>query len=127
MADGTIDISDPAERESTRIRGFLAKVRPLKGCDVNDAYWDGRSLIESLAVAFEAEDADYHWDAANCASVLDFLAWVQPVKGSCFCNDNSRVNLTCGFHEILTFMADELRRVAPKAKARKRAAEVAHG
>lgn len=117
--------ADPSERESTLIRGFLAKVIPLKGCGVNDKYWVGRSLIESLAVAFDADDDDYHWNAADCAAVLDFFAWVQPVKGSCYCDDNSTVNTTCGFHEIIMFMAAELRRVARPAKARKR--EVAHG
>lgn len=48
--------------------------------------------------------------------------------GTCFCNDDSAVNATCGFHAILEFMRDELRRSAqPKVKGRKRTLEVAHG
>jgi hypothetical protein len=57
----------------------------------------------------------------QCATVLNLLHGTQPVKGSCFCNDNSRVNLTCGFHAILGFMEGELRSV-PKVKVHKSAA-----
>jgi hypothetical protein len=112
----------PEEREATRIRAFLAKVRPLSGNEVADSYWEGRSLIEGLALAFELADEDYHWDAINCAAVLAFLHSIEPVKGSCFCHDDSRVSLTCGFHAVLEFMADELRRQGAPAKKRKRAA-----
>jgi hypothetical protein len=117
----------PNERAGTRIRALLAITRPLSGNEVRDVYWEGRSLLEQLAVAFDAEDDRYHWDAIHCATVADFLTTIEPTDGNCFCNDPSDVNATCGFHVILDFMADELRRTAPKAKARKRAAEVAHG
>jgi hypothetical protein len=111
----------PEERESARIRAFLARVRPLIGNEVRECYWDGRALIEALALAFETEDESYHWSVADCATVADFISAVQPVKGTCFCNDDSRVNATCGFHEVLYFMQSELLRAA-KAKGRKRAA-----
>jgi hypothetical protein len=119
----------PEERESTRIRAFLAKVKPLSGttCGEYDEYWEGRSLIEGLALAFETGDDTYRWHALDCAAVVNFLHWIEPVNGSCFCNDDSRVNATCGFHAVLEFMADEMRRLAQKPKGRKRAAEVAHG
>ena len=112
----------PEERESTRIRAFLARVIPLKGCEVGEPYWEGRSLIQGLAVAFEAAYRGYHWDAGQCATVVDFLTWVQPIK--CYCkDDNSPVSAICGLHAILGFVADELRRSAPpKVKARRRAA-----
>lgn len=126
----------PEERESTRIRAFLAKVMPLNGGTFGESneYWEGRSLIEGLALAFDLADEDYHWDTINCATVLGFLSGIQPVKGSCFCHDNSDVNLTCGFHAVLGFMADELRLTSyvftghrPRAttKRRKRAVKVA--
>lgn len=114
--------------DSTYIRGFLAKVKPLEGCTVRDEYWEGRSLIERLALALEVNE-DCHWDATQCATVLDFLGLTQPVNGICFCNDGSysSTNATCGFHVILNFMRDEVRRLAPapKAKGRKPEAEVA--
>jgi hypothetical protein len=131
----------PEERDSNRIRAFLAKVKPLSGCTVGelDEYWQARSLIEQLALAYDVENENYHWDANECGMAVQFLHWIEPVKGSCFCNDRSRINLTCGFHAILQFIADQLfgfaarqiadevRRLAPKVKGRKRAAEVAHG
>jgi hypothetical protein len=111
----------PNERPGTRIRALLARTRPLTGNEVPDVYWEGRSLIEGLALAFDlAGDHyawDHHWDAINCATVLGFLSVIEPTAGNCFCNDQSDVNATCGFHVILDFMADELHR----------AAEVAHG
>jgi hypothetical protein len=126
------------------IRGFLAQVKPLEACEVDDEYFEGRSLIERLALALEANtDQDlplgegriaaaaknYQWDATQCATVLGFLTLIQPVKGVCFCNDPSYSihNATCGFHSILYFARDQVRRIAtPQPKARKRAAEVAH-
>ena len=126
MAKQTSDES-PNERAGTRIRALLARTRPLSGNEVPDVYWEGRSLIEGLALAFDLGDENYHWDAINCATVLEFLSAIEPTAGDCFCNDQSDVNATCGFDVILDFMADELRRVAPKQKGRKRAAEVAHG
>jgi len=62
-----------------------------------------------------------------------FLHSVEPTDGNCFCNDDSEINATSGFHptsgfhQILEFMESELRRLAPKAKGRKREVEVAHG
>jgi len=112
------------ESTGTRIRAFLAKVKPLDGVDVgeHDTYREGRALIEGLGLAWDLESDDYRWDAIECATVLNFLHWIQPVKGSCFCDDNSRVNATCGFHAILQFMADQLYRLAPQVKGHKRAA-----
>lgn len=120
----------PEEYESTRIRAFLAKVKPLEGCTIgeSDEYWEGRSLIERLALAREVNvnAKGYHWDAIECATVLHFLHSIQPVKGTCFCHDDSRVNATCGFHAILEFARDEVRRMAPpKPKARKRTSSAA--
>jgi hypothetical protein len=114
--------------ESTYIRALLAKTRPLSGSEIPDVYWEGRSLIECLALAFELADDDYHWDAINCATVLKFIGVIEPITGHCFCNDrsNSEVNATCGFHVILDFMAAELRRVVPQPRSRKRG-EAAHG
>lgn len=117
----------PNERPGTRIRALLARTRPLSGNEVPDVYWEGRSLVEGLALAFDLGDDRYRWNAINCATVLGFLSAIEPTAGNCFCNDPSDVNATCGFHVILDFMADEVRRAAPKQKARKRAAEVAHG
>jgi hypothetical protein len=120
--------AEPSEFESNRIRAFLSKVRPLSGVAETDKYWEGRSLIEQLALAFDVQDEAYHWDPMQCAAVLDFMHWIQPAKGTCFCNDDSVVNATCGLHVILAFAADEVRGLAPKAKERKRKrAAVAHG
>jgi hypothetical protein len=114
------------ERPGTRIRALLARTRPLTGNEVPDVYWEGRSLVESLALSYDVE-SDYSWGPSQCATVLEFLSAIEPTAGNCFCNDPLDVNATCGFHVILHFIADELRRLAPKAKGDKRAAEVAHG
>jgi hypothetical protein len=97
MPKQLVDAS-PAEREGTRIRAFLSKVRPLSGVEVNDVYWEARALIEQLALAFDLRDEAYRWDPMQCATVIDFMHWIQPAAGSCFCNDDSDVNATCGLH-----------------------------
>ena len=52
--------------KSTRIRALLARTRPLSGNEVPEVYyWEGRSLIEGLALAFDLGDDHYHWDAIN--------------------------------------------------------------
>jgi hypothetical protein len=86
-------------------------------------YWEGRSLIECLALAFELADDDYHWDAINCATVLKFIGVIEPITGHCFCNDRStsEVNATCGLHVILDFMAAPLQRVVPRPSRKGRA------
>jgi hypothetical protein len=121
----------PSERESTRIRAFLVRTKPLDGCTFGeqDEYWEARALLEQLALAYDMGTEDYHWDAVQCATVVDFLSWIEPVKGTCFCHDQIEelgVSTTCGFHVILQFAAEEMRRLAPKAKGRKRAEKVAH-
>jgi hypothetical protein len=117
----------PTDEKATNIRALLARTRPYAGSEVPDVYWEGRSLIEGLAL--DLDDDHYHWDAVNCATVLEFLRTIEPTAGNCFCDDRSQseANATCGFHVILRFMANELRRVAAKPRVRKRAAEVAHG
>jgi hypothetical protein len=119
----------PSEREGTRIRAFLAKVKPLNGCDFGeqDEYWEGRALIEQLAVAYDLETEDYRWDALECSTVVRFLSWIEPVKGTCFCHDQIEklgVSTTCGFHAILEFASDEMRRIGSARRAKR---EVAHG
>ncbi len=126
MAKHTTAVDSIGERPGTRIRALLARTRPLSGNEVGDVYWEGRALIESLALSYDVE-SDLTWGPSECATVLEFLSCIEPTKGHCFCNDQSDVNATCGFHVILDFMADEMRRLAPMAKGRKRAAEVAHG
>lgn len=122
-----INDESPNERPGTRIRALLARTRPLSGNEVRDVYWEGRSLVEGLALAFDLGDDIDSWDVIKCATVLEFLSTIEPVAGTCFCNDPSEVNATCGFHVILDYMANELRHAAPRAKGRKRAAEVPHG
>jgi hypothetical protein len=123
----------PDHADVNYIRGFLSQVKPLEGNEVQDEYFEGRSLIERLALALEVNTKGYHWDATQCATVLGFLTLIQPVKGACFCDDRSYSihNATCGFHVILYFARDQMRRMATwEPKVRKRAssvAEVAHG
>jgi hypothetical protein len=118
----------PKERTSTRLRAFLARTRPTLGADVPDWYWDGRQLIEQLALHFELGTQDEsNWGAGECIEVLRYITLVQPVEGACFCNDASAVNATCGFHALLFFVIDVIAALPkPSIKGRKRA-EVAHG
>ena len=87
----------PTERPSARLRALLARSRPLEASEVPDVYWEGRSLIENLALAYECE-TPYAWSVADCATVLCFLAVIQPTAGNCICDDPSEVNATCGLH-----------------------------
>jgi hypothetical protein len=98
------------ERAGTRIRALLARTRPLSGCDYGgDAtFWNGRGLIEELALAHETQ-TELHWSAKQCADVLMFLHSIEPTDGNCFCNDDSEINATCGFHEVREFMENQLR------------------
>src|SRR5579871_720647 len=98
------------ERTSSRIRALLARTRPLSGNEVPDEYWDGRQLVESLALAFYTRDEAYHWSPVQCGLALTWLSLSEPIKGSCFCNDPSDVNATCGLQALLEFIADEMGR-----------------
>jgi hypothetical protein len=102
----------PGERPAARIRALLARTRPLSGCDVADVYWEGRSLVDSLALAYEAE-TDYTWSSSRCATVLEFLAHIEPTEANCICNDLSDVNATCGLQIVYEFIADRPRRGLP--------------
>ncbi len=104
------------ERPGTRIRALLAITRPLSGNETPDVYWEGRSLVESLALSFDV-GSDYGWSPLQCATVLEFLGVIEPTAGNCFCDDPSEVNATCGLHVILNFMADELRRLPQSSEA----------
>jgi hypothetical protein len=117
----------PEERDSNRIRAFLSRVKPLSGCEVGGDYWEGRGLIEQLALAYDTGDEDYHWNAMQIALVLDFMHFIQPVDGTCFCNDDSRINATCGFHAVLTFLADQVRLLVPSRTRARVGREAAHG
>jgi hypothetical protein len=105
----------PGEKPGARLRALLARTRPLEGNEVPNVYWQGRSLIEELALAYETE-TDYDWSLPQCATVLGFLGSIQPTGGHCICNDQSEVNATCGLHVLYEFIA-----------ARLRAVEVSHG
>jgi hypothetical protein len=108
-----VETEVPAERTSVRIRTFLARTRPLAGNDVPDYYWDGRQLIEQLALAYEVGTwEELAWTVDECSNVLRYITLVEPVKGTCFCNDPSEVNATCGFHEILFHVIDSIQGVA---------------
>jgi hypothetical protein len=111
-------IGIPGEHPSARIQALLARTRPLSGNEVREVYWEGRSLVESLALAYQT-GTDCTWTLEQCATVLEFLATIEPTSGQCFCNDPSEVNATCGFHTLLEFMAEMIR--APRVE------EVAHG
>jgi hypothetical protein len=123
------DDDAPSDRPCTRIRAFLARTRPLSGNETPNVYWEGRSLIESLALTYEIMTVDdYEWTLPQCALVLAFLQAIEPVKGHCFCGgfDREAVSTTCGHHLVLQQIEDQLRRIGPQVKQRKRA-EVAHG
>jgi hypothetical protein len=45
--------------------------------------------VSWLALAFDLGDDHYHWDAINCATVLEFLSTIEPTEGNCFCHDQS--------------------------------------
>ena len=110
MADHDfVEPEHPDERTSARLRAFLARTRPLVGNHVPEWYWDGRQLIERLALHYEVGTQDEcHWGADECAEVLRYITLVQPVDGACFCNDQSALNATCGFHALLDFVIDAI-------------------
>src|SRR5579862_8413999 len=123
-----VEPESPNERTSARLRTFLARTRPMVGNEVPDWYWDGRQLIEQLALHYEVgTQEECHWGASECAEVLRYITLVQPVDGTCFCNDSSALNATCGFHSLLFFVIDAIGELPkPPVKGRKRA-EVSHG
>ena len=112
----------PEERTSTRIRAFLESIEPLAvDLDKNNSYVVGRTLIEDLARCCDSEE-NVQWEPEECAVVLRFLHWIQPVEGRCFCNDASRINATCGFHSVLIFLEDQMWRIGASVRRRKHAA-----
>jgi hypothetical protein len=119
----------PAERPSTRINAFLAKTMPLGGscfCGT-EGFHRGRKLIEELALHFQVQIALPRWNHGQCADVLCYVHCCQPVPGACFCNDQlgEAISITCGFHEVLEFVENQLRR--PATRAAKEAREAANG
>ncbi len=97
----------PTETPSARLRALLARTRPLVGSNVAADYWQGRPLIEHLALALET-GTECEWSLSDCARVLRFLAFIQPTEGSCICDDRSDVNATCGLHVIYGEIADRI-------------------
>jgi hypothetical protein len=59
----------PGERPGTRIRALLARTTPMASGDYSP-YWEGRALIDELAVNFDAE-AEYDWTPTQCATILE--------------------------------------------------------
>jgi len=105
------------DRPSTRLRAFLARTRPITGCECPNVYWEGRSLIESLALSYEIMTVDdYEWTLPQCALVLSFLQAIEPAEGHCFCGgfDSApyAISTTCGHHLILQQLQDQMDRLS---------------
>jgi hypothetical protein len=124
-------LDHPLDAPHTRLRAFLAKTRPLTGNEVPNVYWEGRSLIESLALSYETREyeaigPDPEWTLEKCATVLAFLQVIEPVKGHCFCGGFDReehgISITCGHHIILGNLEEQLLHLAARDRKRKRAA-----
>jgi hypothetical protein len=111
-----------APDDTLSIRAFLARTRPLSGCDFGsaDGFHNGRGLVEELALSIES-GTTLRWSLDQCADVLRFVHAVEPTKGNCFCADKSEVSATCGLHAILEFVEKRLRRETKKSK------ETGHG
>jgi len=115
------------DQDQTRLRAFLSKVRPLSGSTGHeDLYWEGRSLIEGLALNCELGLDDDQWSLEQCGAVLKFLTVIEPVKGECYCGGFDReaqgISITCGHHIILESIGWSLQRLAEPANKRKGAA-----
>ena len=128
MSNNLLDNDAPTDRPSTRIRAFLARVRPMVGNECPDVYWEGRSLIESLALSYDTKETDdYEWTLPQCALVLAFLQAIQPAKGHCFCGgfdtEAEGISTTCGHHLILMHLQEQMDRLSDASEAK----EVAHG
>jgi hypothetical protein len=104
-------MTDISADDTFQIRAFLARTRPLSGCSFgdDDTFWTGRGLIEELALSRET-GTTLQWSLEQCADVLRFIHSVEPTKGNCFCDDDSEISATCGFHVILEFIEDQLRK-----------------
>jgi hypothetical protein len=123
------NITDPIEeRPATRVRAFLARTRPIVGCETPNVYWEGRSLVESLALSYDTKETDdYLWTLPQCAVVLSFLQAIQPSKGHCFCggfdSEEGGISTTCGHHIILMHLTDQMDRLSDDSEVVR---EVAH-
>ena len=85
--------------------------RPLLGCDYSgdETFWTGRGLIEELALSRET-GVPLYWSHEQCADVVRFVHSVEPTKENCFCDDDSEISATCGFHVVLEFIEKQLRK-----------------
>ncbi len=108
--------ADVSADATYQLRAFLARTRVLSGCDYgsDDDFWNGRGLIEELALARETGTM-LSWSPGQCADVIHFIHNIQPTKGNCFCNDDSEISATCGFHVVLEFVEKQLRKEAMEA------------
>jgi hypothetical protein len=121
----------PAEREGTRVRAFLAQLAVLCAIQPYQDYDVGRQAIEEFAVALDAADDSYSWDAHQCVSVMYFLGISDARAGKCpMCEAGDvRVSAACGMQTVFQFIGEQfehLTGVKPSHRADV-AAEVAHG
>jgi hypothetical protein len=74
-----------------RILAFLASVRPIRGSadSADEDYYRGRSIIERMAISSEDTDSPtIKLTAEHCASVLQFLANVEPFEPKTWWQDS---------------------------------------
>jgi hypothetical protein len=104
------------ERTAARIRAFLAKVRGLRGCQLECAeHWQyARSLIERIAESADQNEDDYatpplRLSADDCACVLQFLAQIEPLEpGSWWVERHGEPSHLVGYQMILFVLQESV-------------------
>ena len=110
----------PNDRTDTRIRAYLASIRPMRDviyqADIEEANQRGRALIERLALSAEEGDLpSLRLTAEGAADVLSFIHCSEPVDPATWWA-YGEISHVCGFNDVLKAVEASLRELAPGAK-----------
>jgi hypothetical protein len=96
-----------------QVLAFLASMRPMRGCDVDDdqGFHRGRALIERLALSAQEEGPPrLRFTLSQAADVMRFLGRIEPIEQRDWWNDpKDGPSHVCGYTVVLDAIEDSLR------------------
>jgi hypothetical protein len=98
--------SDTADR----VRAYLAHVEPRDAAADSSGYRDGMLLIERIAASANGEDSPALKLTANqCADVLEFINYSDPISRKDWWNDTGVTSHLVGLDIVLCTVTENLR------------------
>lgn len=107
------------EHTDSRIRAYLAALRPIPGGSPLDSWHRGRAVVERMAIHSNGYDEPkIALTLEECADVLRFIAASEPFEPLAFYSSRANPSPQVGMMFVLRVVSDHL----SKAQRRKRAA-----